>query len=144
MEHSPWQLLLKNGNHCFDNHQLDQAETFYLQAYDLLSTARSDDPQSSELLMDWICTCHNLTSLYEELGYLELSLEYLMIPHEYLMKISEANYLNDESKLNAFKGMSITLPAILLFTKNHSNCDGCCSQLPSLKKIMGQEACSIN
>jgi len=144
MEHSPWQLLLKNGNQCFDNQQLEQAETFYLQAYDLLSTARGDDPQSSELLMDWICTCHNLTSLYEELGYFELSLEYLMIPHDYLMKVSEANYLNDDIKLTAFKGMSITLPAILLFTQNYSNYDGCCSQLPTLKKITGQESGSIH
>lgn len=144
MEHSHWQSLLKNGNDCLDNQQLDQAETFYLQAYDLLSTARGDDPLSSEVLMAWICTCHNLTSVYELFGYLDLSLEYLMIPHEYLMRVSEANYLNDDIKLTAFKGMSITLPAILLFTKNHSHCDGCRSQLPSLQKIMGQEASSIH
>lgn len=144
MEHSPWQLLLKNGNHCFDNQQLDQAETFYLHAYDLLSKARGNDPQSSKLLMDWICTCHNLSSLYQELAHLDLSLEYLMIPHEYLLKVLEANFLADEIKQAAFKGISITLPAILLFAKNHENCDGCCSQFPSLKKIMSLETCTIH
>lgn len=144
MRHSQWQSLLKSGNNCFDHQQLDEAETFYLQAYDLLSEARGDDPHSSELLMAWICTCHNLTSLYEVLGYLDLSLEYLMIPHEYLMKISEANYLNDDMKLTAFKGINITLPAIILFTNNHANCDGCRLQLPSLQKVMGQETSSIH
>lgn len=144
MEHSHWQSLLKNGNDCLDNRQLDQAETFYLEAYYLLSTARGHDPLSSEVLMAWVCTCHNLTSLYEKFGYLELSLEYLMIPHEYLMRVSEANYLNEEIKLTAFKGISLTLPAIISFTKNHSNCKGCRSQLSSLQKMMGQEASSIH
>ena len=144
MDHSPWQLMLKNGNNCLNNQQLDQAETFYLNAYFTLREARDNDPHSCELLMAWIRICHNLASLYEELGHLGLSLEYLTIPHEYLMQVTEANYLNHEIKHAAFEAISITLSAIFLFTKKKENCNRYCSEVSSLKKIMGRETCAIH
>ncbi len=144
MEHSQWQSLLKLGNECFQNKQLNQAEAFYWKVYDLLSIACHDEPQSSDVLMAWICACHNLASLYETFGNLHLSLKFLMTPHEYLTAVSESKHFNDDIKFTAFKGMSITLPAILLFSKNHKICEGCREQLPTLQKIIEQEGSSIH
>lgn len=119
MEHTQWQSLLTLGNQCFYEKKWSQAEFFYGEAHDLLAFAYSNDPLSSDTLMAWICTCHNLSSLYEEMGNLDLALRYLMVPHEYLKEINESEVPNDEVKLIAFKAMSTTLNPILLFAKNH-------------------------
>lgn len=144
MEHAQWQSLLTLGNECFHDKQLNQAENFYWQAYDLLSLACHEEPQSSDVLMAWICACHNLALLYETFGNLDLSLKFLMTPHEYLVAVSESKHSNDDIKFTAFKGMSLTLPPILLFTQNHKICDGCREQLPLLEKIIAQATSSIH
>jgi hypothetical protein len=144
VEHSQWQSLLKLGNECFDDKQLNQAEALYWQAYDLLSLACHEEPQSSDVLMAWICACHNLAALYETFGNLDLSLKFLMAPHEYLITVSESNHFNDDIKFIAFKGMSVTLPPILLFIKSYKICEGCREQQPTLQKIIEQEAASVH
>ena len=116
MENSQWQSLLQLGNDCFHDKQWNQAEFFYSEAYDLLAFSYRNDPLSSETLMAWICACHNLAWLYETKGDLELSLKFLLVPHEYLKNIAESDVPNNEEKLLAFKGMTLTSPSILLFT----------------------------
>jgi len=139
MDNSQWQSLLKLGNECFHDKQWNQAEYFYSEAYDLLAYGYRNDPLSAHTLMAWICSCHNLSSLYEKVGNLELSLKFLTIPHEYLKEISESNMPNDDVKLIAFKGMSLTLPPILSFSKKYPICDDCVSKLASLEKLIAKD-----
>lgn len=144
MEHAQWQSLLKLGNDCFNDKQWNQAEFFYSEAYDLLAFSYRNDPLSAETLMAWICACHNLSWLYETLGNLDLSLKFLLVPHEYLKKISESNMPNNDVKLIAFKGMSLTHPPILLFTQKHPICDGCKAQIEALSQDTGEAQASIH
>lgn len=144
MENTQWQSLLKLGNECFHNKQWDQAKFFYSEAYDLLFHFYQKEPMSSDLLMAWVCTCHNLSSLYETIGQLDLSLKFLMLPHEYLKGMSESSTLNDDIQLIAFKGMTLTLTPILLFAKKYPLCDGCLSNLTNLKKLMEADLKAIH
>lgn len=136
MEHSQWQSLLQLGNQCFHDKQWNQAEFFYSEAYDLLAYGYRNNPLSSEALMAWVCACHNLSSLYETIGNLDLSLKFLKVPHEYLMEIYDSEVPNEDVKLIAIKGISLTLPPILTFIKKHPICDECKSQIDQGCQLM--------
>ena len=139
MEHSQWQSLVKLGNDCFHDQEWSQAEFFYSEAYDILAFGYRNDPLSSETLMAWVCTCHNLSSLYERINNLELSLKFLKIPYEYLKEISDSSITNDDVKLIAFKGLSLTVPPLLTFGKKYPICEECKEQLGSLGKLLEKE-----
>lgn len=144
MEHIQWQSLLTLGNNHFHNEQWDQAKFFYSEAYDLLFHFYQKEPLSSDLLMAWVCTCHNLSSLYETVGKLDLSLKFLMLPHDYLKNISESATSNDDMKLIAFKGMTLTLTPILLFAKKHPICDSCLSNFIQLKQRIDTDTSALH
>lgn len=140
MKDRQWQSLLKLGNDCFYEQQWDKAEYFYSQAYDLLAIAYRNNPLCSNTLMAWIGTCHNLSALYESTEKLTLALRFLTVPHEYLLEITKSGVENEDIKLIAFKGLTLTLSPILLFAKKHPICDGCLEGFTSLKGLLKQSA----
>lgn len=144
MEHSQWQSLLKLGNNCFIDNKWGKAEFFYSEAYDILACGYRNNPLSADILMAWICTCHNLASLYEALGDIDLSLKFLKVPYDYLLEISQSNIPDEDVKLIAFKGISLTIAPILMFAKKYPMCDDCKSKFGSLKKLIEQEQSSIH
>ena len=144
MEHTQWQSLLKKGNDCFHDQQWHQAEYFYAEAYDLLAFSYRNNPLCSETLMAWICSCHNLSSLYEQIDKLDLALRFLLIPHDYLTEITESKVPDQDVKLLAFKGMTITLNPILLFAKKHPMCEDCLTRFESLQHLLEQEPRQIH
>lgn len=139
MEHIEWQSLLRLGNQCFEERRWDQAEYFFSEAYDTLAFAYRNDPLSSDLLNAWLCACHNLSTLYESLGNLKLSLRFLMIPHDYLTEVTNSDCLNEDVKLIAFNGMNITLNPIMQFAQKHPMCEDCKSKLVQLQQLLEQE-----
>lgn len=139
MEHSQWQSLVKLGNDCFHDQEWSQAEFFYSEAYDILAYGYRNNPLSAETLMAWVCTCHNLSSLYERINNVELSLKFLKVPYEYLKEISDSTIPDEDVKLIAFNGLSLTIPPLLNFAKKYPICDECREQLGSLGKIMEQQ-----
>ena len=143
-DHSQWQSLLKLGNESFHDQQFQQAEFFYSEAYDLLAHNYRNSPKCADTLMAWICTCHNLSSLYEETGRLELSLRFLMVPHEYLIEITESEIQDEDIKLIAFKGLNLTIAPILTFAQKHPICDGCKSQFESLEQLLKHDAPQVH
>jgi len=144
MEHSQWQSLLKLGNDCFHDKEWNQAEFFYSEAYDLLAFSYRNNPMCAGTLMAWICACHNLSSLYEAKQDLDLSLKFLMVPHEYLLEITESKIDNEDVKLIAFKGLSITLSPVLSFAKKYPICDECLDKFTSLKSFIEQKSQPIH
>ena len=143
MEHQQWQSLLKLGNHCFHEKEWSKAEYFYSEAYDLLAFSYRNNPMCADTLMAWVCTCHNLSYLYEIQGNLDLSLQFLLVPHDYLKGIAESNTLNDDIKGVALKGMSLTHPPILLFTKKYSVCDDCRSFVEIQSKTLEKTSVTL-
>jgi hypothetical protein len=139
MEHSQWQSLLKLGNDCFYDNHLHQAVSFYSKAYDMLALGYKNSPHSADILMAWVCACHNLSSVYEALGDLDLSLKFLKVPYDYLMDISVSNITDEEVKLIAFQGISLTITPILMFAKKYPMCDECQGKFGSLKSLIKQD-----
>jgi len=144
MENSQWQSLLKLGNDSFHDNKWSQAEFFYSEAYDILAHGYRSNPLSADILMAWVCTCHNLSSLYETLGELDLSLKFLKVPYDYLMEVSESNVPEEDVKLIAFKALSLTIAPILMFAKKYPMCDECQSKLGALKKLIEQKEIFIH
>ena len=66
MQHEEWQALLNAGNQLYQKEKWSEAELFYNLAYQMLRKQRDDQPLNCDLLMAWICTCHNLSSLFEQ------------------------------------------------------------------------------
>ncbi|MDG1752466.1 MAG: hypothetical protein P8I03_12525 [Thalassotalea sp.] len=136
MQSEQWKSLLTHGNDCFNDNKWQKAENFYSEAYDLLSFGYRNNPKCIETMMAWICSCHNLSSLYEKTNKLTLSLKFLTVPHDYLKNISESDKANNDIKLLAIKGLSLTLPPIIAFSKNHPICDDCIEELSSMKSVI--------
>ena len=132
MEQVQWQSLLMQGNDCFHNKQWSQAELFYSEAYDMLAVSYRINPVCVRTLNAWVCACHNLSSLYEAMEEFELALKFLMIPHEYFLKVTELENCEESFRSTAFMALSLTLPPILLFTQQHPTCDTCMEKLTSL------------
>ena len=144
MDNSQWQSLLKMGNDCFHEKQWTQAEFCYSEAYDILAFAYRDNAMSSELLMAWICACHNLSSLYEELGKLRLSLKFLMVPYEYLKEIAESEVPNENVRLVALQGMRMTLSPIVLFTKKYPTCEAHKQKFSMMEQLLEHQVGTIH
>ena len=141
MEHSQWQSLLKSGNSCFHQQLWQQAEFFYQEAYDLLAHAYQGKPSCIDTMMAWICTCHNLSALYEKQDEIELALRFLMLPHEYLKQLCSTEQEDEDIKFVAIKGLNITASPIFLFIKEHEICQECqsrCANLTSLTEVQTQ------
>jgi len=62
-----------------------------------------------------------------------------MVPHEYLLEVTNAKVDDEDIKLIAFKGLSLTLSPILLFNKKHVICDNCIDRFDSLKLLLQQQ-----
>ncbi|MCH2057818.1 MAG: hypothetical protein MK214_14640 [Thalassotalea sp.] len=144
MQDHQWQELLRQGNDCFHEQRWNQAEFYYSEAYDLLAFSYRANPLCSQTLMAWICSCHNLSSLYEEMSNIDLALRFVMAPHEYLLEVSNSSVDNEDVKLIAFKGLSLTLPAVMSFAQKYPICEDCLQKFTSLQQLMDHEEKSIH
>jgi len=144
MENQQWQSLLKQGNDCFHSHEIGQAEYFYSEAYNLLVSSYRNNPMCVETLMAWTCSCHNLSALHESKGDISLALRFLMVPHDYLLEITNSEIYSEEVKSIALQGLSITLSPILMFNKKHPICESCIESFGSLKGVLEQKKSVIH
>lgn len=136
MNATQWQSLLTLGNDCFHDNQWQQAEYFYSEAYDILAYSYRNNPVCEQTMMAWICTCHNLSSLYEQMDNCSLALRFLTVPHNYLKEVAHNTKIPNDIKLIAIKGLSITLPPILKFAKQYPLCDDCMSSFSQMESLI--------
>ena len=139
MDTMQWQSLLQLDNDSYNDNQWQQAEFFYSEAYDLLAYGYRNNPVCEETMIAWVCTCHNLSALYEQMGNTSLSLRFLTVPHEYLQDVSQTDNAPNDIKLLAIKGLSLTLPALLTFAKKHPICEDCLKTLEGQALIMAED-----
>ena len=136
---SNWQGLLHKGNQSFKDKQMLQAEFYYKEAVDRLDQLWSEDLTNVELLMAWICAAHNLSTLFEEQGDNDVSLQYLLLPHHRLLSIvSSCNY-EDDVQLIAMRALKITFMPILSFTKKHPVCAECLKTMKEFELALAQQ-----
>ena len=129
-----WQNLLNNGNECFNEQNWLQAEYYYKQAESHLDILWSANNKDVDLLMAWICTVHNLATLFEAQGNNEVSLQYLLIPHHRMLKLSHNDQSCEDLKLIAMKALKFTFTPLMIFAKKHPMCADCENGLNEFQK----------
>lgn len=139
-----WQTLLTDGNDCFDNENWLQAEYCYKEAAFHLDTLWSADSKNIQLLMAWICALHNLASLFEAQDNPDLSLQYLLIPHDKMLSISIAPEECEDLKLIAANALKITFSPILMFSKRYPMCPKCTKSLKKFKDNLDQDSSNLH
>ncbi|QDP02309.1 hypothetical protein [Thalassotalea sp. PS06] len=120
-----WRTLLKQGNDFYSKEQWLNAELVYFQAYEVLSKECQNYPNDTDTLMAWICTCHNLSTLFEAQGELRTSLHYLLLPQDYCRALLEKNESCEEVRLLAIQALSVTWTPIVEFSKKYPNIQHC-------------------
>lgn len=131
-----WQTLLTNGNEYFHQQCWQQAEYYYKQAYQELESQWQQELDNSELLMAWLCACNNLSVLFERLGEMQVSLQFLKYPHAVLQAIADNPGLSSDTRLVATYGMKHTLAPLLMFTEKHPTCSNCRDKLLAEQKAL--------
>lgn len=114
-----WQALITAGNDLYKESNWQEAERKYDLAFSLLTDECQQSPDNCEILMAWICTCHNLSSLFESQNKLPAAMRYLLLPHEHCKYIVAEHSSTEEAKSLAIQAMSVTLPPIVEFSNNH-------------------------
>ncbi len=130
---SDWQNLLVEGNQQYNKGEWRQAEQLYLSAEESLDKSWNQDQTNTELLMAWICATHNLATVYEKQGDNRVSLQYLIFPHQRMLKLSQGKHNNNELTMVAIKALKITLTPIIEYRKKHTLCQECYNALTDLK-----------
>ena len=139
-----WQNLLTKGNDFFDQKNWLEAENYYQQAEALLDNSWSRDTTNTDLLMAWICATHNLAALYEKQGEHTVSLQYLLLSHQRIVSLAQADYLNNKVKLTAIKTLKVTLSPILAFKQKHPVCRDCMASLMDINRSKQNRKTSIH
>lgn len=120
-----WQRLLAFGNKCYEKQNWLQAEYYYKEAESQLDYLWSAEPTNINLLMAWICTLHNLSTLFEQQGDRQIGLRYLLIPHNRMINLTQSKEASEDVKLIAIKALKLTFPPILVFSKKNPICNDC-------------------
>lgn len=136
-----WQRLLANGNDCFHNKNWLQAEYYYKEAAFYLDMLWEENTKDIKLLTAWICASHNLATLFESQNCPDLSLKYLMIPHNRMLSMTTCHEQCDDMKLIAENALKITFTPILMFSKRHPMCSSCQQSLEEFKQNLDAQQC---
>jgi len=135
-----WQLLLKNGNENFAQKQWPQALNCYQQAVELLDELWSQDHKNINILMAWISSLHNLSTLYEVQNNSPLAMHYLIEAHqrlsELLLSRNHNHNISTELQLVLLRGFNLTLAPILALNQRYPDCVSCQSGLRHAKTLM--------
>ncbi|MCU4677640.1 hypothetical protein N7931_18655 [Catenovulum sp. 2E275] len=120
-----WQNLLTQGNDCFNADQWQEAEGYYQQAIDLLDSQLHQNPKSQEAIQAWICSYHNLATLFQRTGELQKAQKCLLIPHQSMRYLADSEHADDELQVLALQALKVTVIPLLEFAQKHPVCDSC-------------------
>ena len=134
-----WQSLLKKGNNHFDEQQWTKAELYYKSAFSQLEGMWCKNQECESLLMAWICTCHNLGTLFESTGEYERSIEYYVKAYQETRSTSQNQQVSHSLRNLAFGALGMTLNPILIFAKKYPTCEHCIVELQRLKQTLDYE-----
>ena len=130
-----WQELLTKGNQYFHQKNWTEAENYYREAESLLDTQWDNDRNNEGILMAWICSTHNLATLYEKQNEHTVALQYLLIAHKRVFNLAQIGQSNEVLRLIAMKSLKITLTPIILFKKKYPICQDCMMALMDVTTI---------
>ena len=114
-----WKHLLQEGNNFYHQENWNKAEAQYQKAFQHLMSKCESCPNDSDSLMALICTCHNLSSLFEIQNKLPAAMRYLLLPHEHCRHLVAAHDVHEDHKLLAIKALSLTWEPLLVFARKY-------------------------
>ena len=120
-----WQRLLNFGNVCYQQKNWLQAEYYFKEAESQLDYLWSLEPTNVNLLMAWICTLHNLSTLFEQQGDKQIGLHYILSAHYRMIQLTQGEKTAEDVKLIAINALKITFPPLLAFSKRNPICEDC-------------------
>ncbi len=124
-----WQVLMENGNTCFNAKSWIEAEECYQKAIDHIRRQWDEEPENFELLMGWICGQHSLAALYEAQGQHYAALRYLTMPHRWIMALLREESTPESLRALVTRVVKATLTPLLEFSQRHPICDSCYEEL---------------
>ena len=139
-----WQDLLRKGNNHYDEQQWTKAELYYKSAFSQLEGMWSKGEQHESLLMAWICTCHNLGTLFESIGEYEHSINYYVKAYQQARSTSQNTSESQSLRNLAFSALSMTLNPILIFAQKYPTCEHCIVELKQLKQTLDHDPTVIH
>jgi len=75
--------------------------------------------------MAWICTLHNLSTLFEQQGDKQIGLHYILSAHYRMIQLTQGEKTAEDVKLIAINALKITFPPLLAFSKRNAICENC-------------------
>jgi len=139
-----WQNLLADGNDNFHKKNWLQAESSYKEAAFHLDMLWTTDTKNIQLLMAWISVSHNLSTLFEVQNNPDLSLKYLLIPHNRMLSMTTSNEQCEDMKLIASNALKITFMPILLFSNRYPICPSCQKSLEEFKQNLDAQQYEVH
>ena len=139
-----WQNSLKDGNEYFNDGKYLQAEYYYKEAQSYLEMLWAEDKSNVQLLMAWICTLHNLSALFEHQGQTQMALQYLLIPHNRMLVMSQENKHCEDHQIIALNALKITFNPLLLFSKKYPICDSCQKTIEAFKSKLNMQQAVVH
>lgn len=67
-----------------------------------------------------------------------------MIPHKFLSEMLVSNRLDEDMEFITYRGLSLTLPPILVFAQKNNICGDCLSEFPGLEDILSKTSKSAH
>jgi len=129
-----WQTLIARGNDSFDQQAWTEAENYYYQAESAIEKEWQQDIDNVELLLAWVASLHNLSTLFEAQGEAQVALRYLTLPHYRLLTLYRESELNDQSELMLYRAIKVTLFPLLEFSRRYPICSSCLEHLQATKE----------
>lgn len=139
-----WQMLMENGNTCFNAQAWLESEHCYKEAIKHIEEQWQAHPENMELLMGWISGQHNLALLYEVQGSPERALRYLIVPYHWLKGFINNHVGSDTFRELAMRALKMTLMPLLEFSQRHPICDNCYESLDISAEWLASPSASIH
>ncbi|GHE78992.1 tetratricopeptide repeat protein [Thalassotalea profundi] len=139
-----WQQLMSKGNNFFETQQWGKAESYYKSVFSQLEGQWERGKDNESLLMAWICSCHNLATLFETKGDYESAIGYLVQAYQQAYSISQNPNLTHSLRYLAFNALKTTLNPILIFSTKYPTCENCLEQLRRLQLTLEAEVYTVH
>jgi hypothetical protein len=108
---------------------LSASERYHREAIYHFEKKLMHEPKCVVTLCDWIASYHELASLYDQKGSVERAQKCLLIPHQSMLYMALHNDGDVEKEEIAMRAISVTLPPLMAFAKQHPPCDKCMQSL---------------
>ena len=107
------------------------SERFYRENIYTLEKKLTAQPKCLKSLHDWIASYHELATIYEQKGVVDMAQKCLLIPHQSMLYMA-LHYKDDkEWEQIALTAINLTLPKLMKFAEVHPPCDKCMKELKS-------------